>query len=308
MQRGVMATYAWFVLMLAVCIYGTLCLVLFLTQAKLIYNPDIPSRQLTASPSDIGLSYEAVSLTTSDDVQIHGWFVSTPGARGTLLFFHGNAGNISHHLDSLKIFYDLGLSCLIIDYRGYGRSGGAVSEQGTYLDAEAAWNYLVETRRIPAHQVVVFGRSLGAAIAAYTASRYRPGALILESAFTSVPDMGARLYPFLPVRLLSRFAYDSRTALRSVACPLLVIHSRDDRTIPFENGRLLYEGYQGSKFFMEIQGDHNSGFLASGSAYTEGIAEFISVALAAPEETGSDAAKGWSRATPPLPGEWAGEK
>lgn len=300
-----MTTFAWSALILAAGIYGAFCLVLFLTQAKLIFYPDIPSRQLAASPADIGLAYESVTLTTGDDVRIHGWFVPAPGAKGTLLFFHGNAGNISHRLDSLQIFHDLGLSCLIIDYRGYGRSEGAVSEQGTYLDAEAAWNYLAETRKIPAREIIVFGRSLGAAIAAYTASRHRPGALILESAFTSVPDMGARLYPFLPVRLLSRFSYDNRRALRSVACPLLVIHSRNDRTIPYENGRLLYDGYRGSKRFLEIQGEHNGGFLTSGSAYKEGIDEFIAAALAAQEEAGGKAARGRSGATPPLPGESA---
>jgi pimeloyl-ACP methyl ester carboxylesterase len=302
-----MTTFAWSFLILAAGLYGAFCLVLFLTQAKLIFYPEIPSRHLTASPADIGLEYESVTLSTSDDVQIHGWFVPAPGAKGTLLFFHGNAGNISHRLDSLTIFHDLGLSCLIIDYRGYGRSGGTVSEQGTYLDAEAAWGYLAETRKIPARQIVVFGRSLGAAIAAYTASRHRPAGLILESAFTSVPDMGARLYPFLPVRLLSRFAYDSRKTLGSVACPLLVIHSRDDRTVPYENGRLLYEGYRGSKRFLEIQGDHNGGFLSSRSAYSAGIGEFVTAALAVPEEADGKEVQGgdMAGASSPLPEESA---
>jgi pimeloyl-ACP methyl ester carboxylesterase len=208
-----MITFAWSALILAAVIYGAFCLVLFLTQAKLIFYPDIPSRQLAASPADIGLAYESVTLTTSDDVRIHGWFVPAPGAKGTLLFFHGNAGNISHRLDSLQIFHDLGLSCLIIDYRGYGRSEGAVSEQGTYLDAEAAWNYLAETRKIPAREIIVFGRSLGAAIAAYTASRHRPGALILESAFTSVPDMGATARS-----LLSTAAMTGQFPMRTGGC------------------------------------------------------------------------------------------
>ena len=179
--------------------YGFICLYLFFVQARLIYYPNIPSRKLTASPSDIGLDYESVTLNTSDHVTLHGWFVPAPDRRGCLLFFHGNAGNISHRLDSLKIFHDLGLSVLIIDYRGYGKSQGSISEHGTYLDADAAWSYLTESRRIPAQEIVVFGRSLGAAVAANIASRKTPGALILESAFTSIPDMAAKLYPFLPV-------------------------------------------------------------------------------------------------------------
>jgi len=259
--------------------YGALCLYLFLMQAKLLYYPNIPSRRLTASPADIGLEYESVSLSTIDGVGIHGWFIPVAQERGTLLFFHGNAGNIAHRLDSIKIFHDLGLSVLIIDYRGYGQSQGRISEQGTYLDAEAAWNYLTRTRNIPAARIAVFGRSLGAAMAAYIASGKKPGALILESAFTSVPDMAARLYPFFPVRLLSRFEYNTRKMLRSVSCPVLIIHSPDDEIIPFENGQLLYESAQEPKDFLQLKGGHNEGFLISGRTYIDGIGQFIEASL-----------------------------
>lgn len=263
--------------------YGALCLYLFLMQAKLLYYPNIPSRRLTASPADIGLEYESVSLSTIDGVGIHGWFIPVAQERGTLLFFHGNAGNIAHRLDSIKIFHDLGLSVLIIDYRGYGQSQGRISEQGTYLDAEAAWNYLTRTRNIPAARIAVFGRSLGAAMAAYIASGKKPGALILESAFTSVPDMAARLYPFFPVRLLSRFEYNTRKMLRSVTCPVLVVHSPADEIIPFENGLKLYESAREPKEFLKLQGGHNEGFLVSGRAYKDGIGRFIKASLSPTE-------------------------
>jgi fermentation-respiration switch protein FrsA (DUF1100 family) len=259
--------------------YGALCLYLFLMQAKLLYYPNIPSRELTASPADINLDYKTVTLSTSDDVKLHGWFIPATNERGALLFFHGNAGNISHRLDSLKIFHDLGLSTLIIDYRGYGHSQGSISEHGNYLDAEAAWSYLTEARKIPAQEIVVFGRSLGAAVGAYIAAKQKPAALILESAFTSVPDMAARLYPFFPVRLLSRFHYNTEKSLLSVSCPVLIIHSPDDEIIPYENGRQLYKSAREPKSFLEIRGDHNQGFLMSGQVYRDGLREFIAASL-----------------------------
>jgi len=277
-----MGSFLGSIIVLGGLLYGALCIYLFLMQAKLLYYPNIPSRKLTASPADIGLEYESVSITTSDGVTIHGWFVPVKQERGTLLLFHGNAGNISHRLDSLKIFHELGLSIFIIDYRGYGRSQGAISEQGTYLDAESAWNYLTEIRKIPAQQIIVFGRSLGAAIAAYVASRQSPGALILESAFTSVPDMAAKLYPIFPVRLLSRFQYNTKKMLRSVSIPVLIIHSPDDEIIPFENGLQLYESAGEPKDMLKIHGGHNEGFWISGRTYIEGIGNFIEASLPVP--------------------------
>ncbi len=279
-ERGVMANIIWSVTIFAAGMYGALCLYLFLMQARLIYYPNIPSRNLTASPKDIGLAYESVSMVTSDGVTIHGWFVPARQERGTLLFFHGNAGNISHRLDSLKIFHDLGLSTLIIDYRGYGRSQGSISEQGTYLDAEAAWNYLTETRKIPAQEIVVFGRSLGAAIAAYIAAEQKPAALDTRISLYFCAGYGCpKLYPVFPVRMLSRFQYNTEKALQSVSSPVLIIHSPDDEIIPYENGQKLFNSAREPKKFLEIQGGHNEGFLVSGQAYGDGISNFIDASL-----------------------------
>jgi len=274
-----MVKIIWTIIVFAGTVYGMLCLYLFLMQARLIYYPDTPSRELTASPADIGLTYEPVAIVTSDRITLNGWFVTAREQNGVLLFFHGNAGNISHRLDSLRIFHEMGLAALIIDYRGYGRSQGEISEQGTYLDAEAAWNYLTEEKKVPSDRIVVFGRSLGGAIAAHCAAHHKPGALIIESAFTSVPDMAARLYPFLPVRLLSRFRYNTLKELQSVNCPVLVIHSRDDEIIPFENGRQLYQAAPEPKRFLETKGGHNDGFLVSGQNYIDGIKSFIASSL-----------------------------
>lgn len=268
-----------FVLLLITAAYGILVLIVFLFQSRLVYFPTLPSRDIIATPKDIGISYIPVDITTADKIKLNAWFLPASKARGVLLFFHGNAGNISHRLDSLKIFHDLGLSVLIFDYRGYGRSQGSPSEPGTYRDAEAAWRYLTEKRAIPANEIIVFGRSLGAAIAAYLANQHLPKALILESSFTSVPDLAAQIYPFLPVRWLAKIRYNTQAHLKSVTCPALIIHSRDDEIIPFAHGRKLFASINAPKQFLELNGGHNDGFLVSGQTYIEGLDRFLTVQL-----------------------------
>ena len=199
-------------LSIAASIYLLLSLALYFLQGKMVFLSNLPGRALTASPADIGLEFEEVSLPTSDDERLHGWYVPATNSRsgvgnGVVLFFHGNAGNISHRLDSIEIFHRLGLDTLIIDYRGYGQSSGKATEQGTYLDAEAAWSYLVEARRVPADQIIVFGRSLGGAVGAWLGAQHTPAAVIIESSFTSGVDMARRLYPFLPAQLITRLRY-----------------------------------------------------------------------------------------------------
>ena len=278
-NRKAMLSFFGPLIVLAGLMYILLCAYLFLMQSRLLYYPNLAGRKLQASPTDIGLDYESVNLVTSDNVRIHGWFVKARQHRGTLLFFHGNAGNIAHRLDSLQMFNRLGLSTFIIDYRGYGQSEGRVSEDGTYLDAEAAWQYLTAVRGVNPQRIIVFGRSLGGAVAANLAAKHSPRGLILESVFTSVPDMAAKLYPFFPVRLLSRFSYDARKALQEVSSPVLIIHSPDDEIIPFENGLDLFASANEPKSFLKIRGGHNEGFMVSGSLYSDGLEEFVSACV-----------------------------
>ncbi len=265
----------WKLLLFGAGAYALLVAFIYFTQASLLYYPNLAGRALSAVPADIGLAYEDVNITAVDGVRLHGWFVPAAAAHGTLLFLHGNAGNISHRLESIEIFHRLGLDVFIIDYRGYGQSDGKPSEQGTYRDADAAWRYLVETRGVDPARVVVFGRSLGAAIAAYLAAEQRPGALILESSFASIESMGRRLYPFLPVRWLNRFGYETAEYARQIACPVLVIHSRNDEIIPFAEGRAVFAAAPEPKRFLEIRGGHNDGFLVSGAAYVGGLDAFL---------------------------------
>jgi fermentation-respiration switch protein FrsA (DUF1100 family) len=256
-------------------IYGALVLLMFLFQGRLVHVPNLPGRKLTATPTQIGLTYQSVSFSTEDGVTLHGWFLPAQQSSKTLLFFHGNAGNISHRLTSLAIFNGLGLNILIFDYRGYGRSAGKPSEQGLYRDAQAALNYLQNKRGIVLEETIFFGRSLGGAVATWLAARHPPRALIIESSFTSIPDLAADLYPFIPIRLLARLRYDTRNHLKDICSPILIIHSVNDEVVPFIHGQTLFQTARAPKQFLQIEGDHNGGYLISGQRYVDSIKTFL---------------------------------
>ena len=262
-------------LLMGIAVYAALAGLMFFSQERLLFLPNLPSRSVVVTPHEVALDFQNVNINTEDGIQLDAWFIPHSDARGTLLFFHGNAGNISHRLDSIKIFHRLRLNVFIFDYRGYGRSTGSPTEQGVYKDAQAAWNYLTQERGIPAQQIVLFGRSLGGAIATRLAARTQAGALIIESTFTSVPELAAKLYPFLPVRLLARLDFNTRAELHSVNIPVLVIHSRDDEIIPFSHGQTNYDTANNPKQFIELRGGHNDGFLISNNTYQQGIERFL---------------------------------
>lgn len=255
--------------------YVLMLVTVFLFQSRMIYIPEFPSRKLVATPERLGMSYENVSLRTEDDVVLHGWFVPARNAKSTLLFFHGNAGNISHRLESIRIFHDLGLSVLIIDYRGYGNSDGRTSETGTYRDARAAWDYLVTTRGVNKKNIILFGRSLGGAIATQLATRVKAGALIVESTFSSAEALAKTVYWYLPVSLLARIHYPTAKYISQVSCPVLVIHSPQDEIIPYKQGRQIFDLAREPKRFLELRGSHNEGFSLNRRDYIGGISDFL---------------------------------
>ena len=261
-------------LLAGIACYAVLALVVYLMQARMLYLPDVPGRSLDRTPDAIDVDYADVAIETSDGILLHGWFVPGDSDR-VLLFFHGNAGNISHRLESVRQFLELGLSVLIIDYRGYGQSGGRTTERGIYRDAEAAWRYLTETSAMPEARIIVFGRSMGASAAAYLAARYRPLALIVESSFTSVPDIAAEYYPWLPVRWLSRLRHATEDFVRQAACPVLVIHSRDDEIVPFRHGEAIFAAASEPRSFLELRGTHNDAFLRDERNYLAGLRSFL---------------------------------
>lgn len=253
--------------------YLLLIAYVYAKQGSMLY---FPTKEIEATPHNIGLEYQELTLHTKDGLDISAWYIPADNARGFLLFCHGNAGNISHRLDSIRIFHDLGLGVLIFDYRGYGKSRGSPDEEGTYLDAEAAWDYLVNILHVKPEKIVLFGRSLGSAVAAEVALRKQASALIIESGFTSVPDLGSKFFPHLPVRFLSRYRYESISKVGRIKIPKLFIHSPEDEIVPYEQGVKLFERACEPKEFLRITGGHNDGFLLSGKEYADGLKTFLS--------------------------------
>lgn len=264
-----------FVLAVALVGYLGMGLFLYLMQSRLVHLPNIPGRALIGTPADRGLAYREVRFKASDGVQLHGWYLPNEVARGVLLFCHGNAGNISHRLESLAIFAELGLAVLIFDYRGYGLSEGSPEEAGLYRDVQGAMDYLLREQQVEPERIIVFGRSLGGALAARLAADQPVGGLILESAFTSAPDMGAEIYPFYPSRLLTRLNYPTLADLQRTSAPVLIIHSRDDEIVSFAHSRRLVEAAPGPVSFLELRGGHNDGFLVSREVYKAGLERFL---------------------------------
>ncbi len=253
--------------------YVLYCAVLYVMQSRFIYFPD---SELIASPEEIGLVFESIYFPSMDEVKLHGWFVPAKNSRATVLLCHGNAGNISHRLDEIQVFNRLGLDVFVFDYRGYGLSEGKATELGTYYDAEGAWRFLTEVKKIPDKRIIIAGRSLGGAIAARLAEQKNPKALILESAFTSIPDIAGLYYSFVSVQLLSRYHYPTKLYVQNVNCPVLVIHSRDDELIPFSHGQELHRLAKPPKEFLTLSGSHNEGPIFSQDAYDSGLDGFIS--------------------------------
>ena len=262
-----------------VFVTGLIAMLLFFAwRSSLIdrYFIYFPERELEADPSVLGLAYEDVFFVASDGVRLHGWFV--PGNRDvTWLWFHGNAGNVGHRLENLRLLHDeLGVSIFIFDYRGYGHSHGRPSEQGTYRDAEAAIRYVSSRQEISPNRLVLFGRSLGAAIAVEMATRHLVHGLVLESPFHSISSMARRKYPILPWSLLLRTRYDSLAKIGNVKTPVLVLHGDMDDTVPIEAGRKLFEAAREPKEFYTIGGArHNDTYLIGGQDYFSVLRDFL---------------------------------
>jgi len=247
-------------------------LLMFFQQPAMIFYP---YKKLVATPADWQLTFEEVTMNTEDGVGLHGWYLPHKDAKRVLLFFHGNGGNISHRGDSLAIFHRLAFNVFIFDYRGYGQSGGRPSEAGLHKDAQAAWQYLTHQRGLVAQDIILFGRSLGGAVAARLAAEVQPGALILESTFSSARDMAQSLFPLMSHILVMRYDFKTSTHIKQVHCPVMVVHSPDDDIIPFHLGQKVYAAANQPKFFTSLKGDHNSGFLASQPGYEQDLARFM---------------------------------
>lgn len=233
-----------------------------------------PTKEIEFSPEFIYLAFEDVYIETKDGFKINGWFIPHDNAKYTVLLLHGNGGNICHRLDKIGFLRSAGVNIFIIDYRGYGRSQGRPSERGIYIDARAAYDYLLTNRSIKPDEIILYGESLGTAVAINLASEIKVKALILEGAFSRGRDMAKKLYPFLPSFLFSD-QFDSLAKIKKINTPKLFMHSIDDEIVPIDLAKKLYNASSGPKQFVELKGGHNNAFLDSKETYILSITSFV---------------------------------
>ncbi|HEV8455599.1 MAG TPA: alpha/beta hydrolase [Gemmatimonadales bacterium] len=268
---------SWTILAAAVLIYAGILMLLRVYESRLIYFPG-SERTLVAPPPSLGLPIQRVEITTEDAVNLVAWIIpAEPPSSLWLLVCHGNAGNLSEfdrpvHYAGLR---ELGLNLLAFDYRGYGESGGAPSEAGLYRDADAAYRYLTDQRGVPASRIVVFGHSLGSAVAVDLASRVPTAGLIVEGAFTSATDRGQELYPYIPVRWVAKSRFNSVDRISRATVPKLFLHAQGDEVIPLAHGRRLYQAAPPPKTFVELRGGHGDAFDVDSANYFGSIQRFL---------------------------------
>jgi fermentation-respiration switch protein FrsA (DUF1100 family) len=265
-------------LAIVAAVYLAFLLLLRAAEPRLIYAPG-PAAQLTPPPAELGLAPERVTFASADGVRLVAWVMRAPhdSAGRWLLMCHGNAGNLSEtgrplHYAGLRA---LGLSLLAFDYRGYGESGGTPSEAGLYRDADAAWRYLTDTLRVAPDRIVLFGHSLGSAVAVELATRVPAAGLILDGALSSVIERAQEAYPYVPVRWIARSRYPSIERIGRLTLPKLFLHARADEVIPLAHGRRLYDAAPPPKTFVELAGGHGDAFERDSAAYFGAIARFL---------------------------------
>lgn len=255
---------------------GGFCLFVLIAQTGILFQG---SRDMFRTPRDAyGWDYEDVWLDV-EGRKTHGWFIPTPGARGTVLFSHGNGGNIAGWLDAMGAFRDLGLDVLLYDYGGYGNSTGSPSERRCYADIRAMWRYLTEQRHTPPGAIVLAGRSLGGAVTAELAAEVTPAAVILESTFASAPEMAKTIFPVPFIGALIRHRFDTASKIAGFSSPLLIIHSPEDEVVPFVQGQKLFRLAREPKKFVQIHGGHNDGAFLSADLWFKEVDAFLTPLL-----------------------------
>jgi fermentation-respiration switch protein FrsA (DUF1100 family) len=243
-------------------------------EKRLIFFPD---KTIVETPHEWGMAYEDVYFTTEDGLKLNGWWIPGTGSPLTFLWFHGNAGNISHRLENIKLRRDhLGINLFIFDYREYGRSEGEVSEEGTYRDGNAAIRYLRGRKELDPAKIVFLGESLGSAVAVEMAIRHGCAAMILESPFLSIPEMAKASFPFLPLGPLLRTRYDTFSKIGKVRAPVLIVHGEYDEIVPLQQGRRGFEAAPEPKEFYIIKdAHHNDLYFVGGKAYVDALGRFL---------------------------------
>lgn len=240
-----------------------------------VYRPD---SEFVATGSELGRPFEDVYFTTSDGVLLNGWFFPVDsdfsGDHLVILVCHGNGGNLSHRLELCRTLLKVGVSVMIFDYRGYGRSQGTPSEEGTYLDAQAAYHWL-QKNGFEGSNIVAYGESLGGGVASELALREKLAGLVLQSTFTSIPNVGSELFPWLPVRWLGSIKYDTLSKLPKIKVPVLIMHSRGDGLVRFHHCEKNFEAANEPKMFWETNGDHGYSLKSDHDRSSEGVKRFL---------------------------------
>jgi fermentation-respiration switch protein FrsA (DUF1100 family) len=266
------------VIALVALLYAGLLVWFRWNEDRFVYFPE--PGPLASPPASLGLHPRRVEFTAPDGVRLVAWRFDPLAGDSTTrwaLVLHGNAGNLSTpgRPEHTRQFLGLGLGVFAVDYRGYGESDGRPSEAGLYTDARAAYDFLRDSIGVPPARIVIYGHSLGSAVAVELATTAPAAGLIIEGAFTSAPDLGGEIYPFLPTRLLARNRFDSIHRIGALRMPLLVIHGRDDGTIPIAHGRRLFAAAPEPKRFLEVAGGHDDAYRVGAAAYEAGIAAFL---------------------------------
>jgi len=256
---------------IAFFVFGLLVITRLLEKTGIFF----PTKSVHSTPRDTGLAFEDVFFKTEDGKNLNGWFIRNPEAVSTLLFFHGNAGNIADRLQKIKVFHLTGLNVFIFDYRGYGKSEGSPSEQGVYRDARAAWDYLNTRQDVNPKKIVLYGASLGGAVAIHLAKEKNVEAIIVDSSFPSARQMAKIMYPMVPTFFLGT-KLDSASIVRQLPIPKLFLHSVEDELVPYALGQQLYEAAAGPKEFVSLSGGHNNGHMASKEQFEGSIRNFLS--------------------------------
>jgi fermentation-respiration switch protein FrsA (DUF1100 family) len=262
--------------MFKVILYIVITFILLTVYIKYLENRGIfyPAKNIEATPDQINLSFEDIYIDTKDKFKINAWFIPNSNAKYTLIFCHGNAGNIGDRLDKIGLLHGLGMNIFIIDYRGFGRSQGKVSESGIYLDAKAAYDYLLNSRKIKCEHIILYGESIGSAVVIDLAAREKIGGLIVEGAFSKGRDMAKKIYPFLPAFLFSNI-FDSLSKIKKVNASKLFIQSENDEIVPFALAKKLYDAAQEPKRLVKIIGGHNTAFLDSQPLFLAAVGSFM---------------------------------
>lgn len=275
MRRGLLA-----VSVLVTAGYLTPIVYLMANERRMIFQPDqFGGRVVVPLPDSLGLVANRVSFSSADGVRITGIVIpAADTAAQWLLYLHGNAGNVTS--SALPHFYArwhaLGLNILAVDYRGFGGSESrAPDEKGTYADARAAYDWLRTSKGVPPERIILYGHSLGAGIATELALHVQVAGLIVEGAFTSVPDLGADIYPWAPVRLISRQRFENLEKIGRVAMPKMVMHAMDDEIVPYVHGQRLYEAARAPKDWVRLKGGHMNAFLQDSAHFWRHARGFV---------------------------------